>query len=194
MTALTGIFATLPGIENIPPEGIQKWVKTRMGDHTIENYLANRIMYPQTIAISLEDKQIDQAIIQEYIARNPAYFYNPLTHKLNIPQGVTHYIQPTHDLMLILCSLLSLSPITPVFISDGNSVKDVGSILVPNPLPVASKINVSFNGQNQILEKGKFYHFPISDQHIKLKFDTQNEILVSGGPLGVTIDLRIRGT
>jgi hypothetical protein len=193
MTALTGIFATLPGIENIPPEGVQKWVKNRLGDHAIENYVANRITYPQTIAISIEEKQIDQAIIQEYIARNPALFYNPLTHKLNIPQGITHYIQPVQDLMLILSSLLKLSQITPVFISDGNSVKVAGSIIVPNPQTSEPKINVSFNGKMQTLEKGKFYHFPLADQHMKLKIGNENEIMISGGTLGVSIDLRIRG-
>jgi hypothetical protein len=194
MTALTGIFATLPGIENIPPEGVQKWVKNRLGDHAIENYVANRITYPQTIAISPEEKQIDQAIIQEYIARNPALFYNPLTHKLNIPQGITHYIQPVQDLMLILSSLLKLSQITPVFISDGSSVKVEGSIIVPNPPSSEPKINVSFNGKMQTLEKSRFYHFPIADQHIKFKIGNENEILISGGTLGVSLDLRIRGT
>lgn len=193
MTVLTGIFASLPGLENMPPEGIQKWVKSRIGDHNIENFLANRILYSQSIATTEEEKQIDRAIFQEYIVRNPAYFYNPLTHKLIIPHELVTRIQPFSDLMMIFCSLLQLGPVTPVFLSDGSTVKTEGSILIPSLSPADQKITVSINGKMQTLEKSKFYTIPVEDQRTKIKINNDNEIMVSGGSLGITIDLRNRG-
>ena len=193
MTAtLSGIFAALPGIENISPDGIQRWLKTRSSIHSIENYLANRILYPQTVPVNEEEKQIDRAIIQEYIFCNPAYFYNPLSHKLIIPAGVVVRIQPLSDLMLILCSILNLSAITPVFILEENTNKEEGCVIIPTIAQSEQKVLITIDGQPSQIEKGKFYHLPVPDQHVKLKISNMNEIMVPGGKIGIVIDLRER--
>lgn len=193
MPALTGIFATLPGIENIPPEGIQKWVKIRLSAHAIENFLANRIMYPQTIPVTEEDKAIDQAILQEYINTNQAYFYNPLSHRLLIPSELIARFKPLDQLLMVFCSLLNLSGVIPLFIIEENTLQNEGSILVPQISSQSAKLTVVLNGSSQSLEIGKFYHFQVPDQRNRVKLGDENEMVVAGGKAGITIDLRKRG-
>jgi hypothetical protein len=193
MSALTGIFATLPGIENIPPDGIQRWLKTRLSEHAIENFLANRILYPETVPLTQEEKLIDQAILQEYIFRNPARFYNPLSHRLIIPSEMIARFQPLENVMVIFCSLLGITAITPVFIAEESTLTPEGSIIVPTVPITEQKTTLLIDGKPQTIENGKFYHFAVTNQRVKIKLGAENEILVSGGKLGITVDLRQKG-
>jgi len=193
MTILTGLFAQLPGIENLSPEDLSKWLKKAYDPRVLENYLGNRVIYPQTVALTQEERMIDRAIIQEYIRKNPAFFYNPLSHKVLIPLELMHRIQPNADLMVMLCSLLQVSGVVPVFIGEETSFKNEGVIMAINPLSTEKNITILINGKNTIVENNKIYHFSVEDQHIKVKVDGDPEIMVQGGKLGITIDLRKRG-
>jgi len=193
MTILTGLFAQLPGIENLSPEDLSKWLKKAYDPRVLENYLGNRVIYPQTVALTQEERMIDRAIIQEYIRKNPAFFYNPLSHKVLIPLELMHRIQPNTDLMVMLCSLLQVSGVVPVFIGEETSFKNEGVIMAINPLSTEKNITILINGKNTIVENNKIYHFSVEDQHIKVKVDGDPEIMVQGGKLGITIDLRKRG-
>lgn len=193
MTILTGLFAQLPGIENLSAEDLSRWLKKSYDPRVLENYLGNRVIYPQTVALTQEERMIDRAIIQEYICKNPAFFYNPLSHKVLIPLELMHRIQPNTDLMVMLCSLLQVSGVVPVFIGEETSFKNEGVIMAINPVNTEKNITILINGKNTIVENNKIYHFSVEDQHIKVKVDGEPEIMVQGGKLGLTIDLRKRG-
>ena len=194
MTAISGIFANLPGLELIPPESIQRWLPTRYDAHVLENFLANRIIYPQTVALTKEDHSIDKAILQEYIVRNPSFFYNPLSHRLIIPLDLINHLPPINEIIPLFCNILNIAGNTQIFISEKNSLKLEGSITDPAVSPSEKMIEITLNGTKQTVPFGGVYHFSLDAEHIKLKIDGTNEIMVSGGKLGVTIDLRKKVT
>ncbi|MBI2039741.1 hypothetical protein HYT18_01585 [Candidatus Microgenomates bacterium] len=70
MPKLSGLFDSFDNLDQIPIENIARWIKTPMQPHQMENYLANRILYPQTIAVSQLDMQIDLAILREAVRLN----------------------------------------------------------------------------------------------------------------------------
>lgn len=190
MTVLTGLFAQLPGIENLSADEIIRWLNKSYDPKVIENYLGNRVIYPQSIALTNEEKLIDRAIIQEYISKNPSFFYNPLSHRILVPLELLHRIQPTTDLMIMLCSLLQIQGVAPIFIGEETSIKNEGAVMAVEPLTAEKNISILINGKETVVENNKIYHFSVEDQHIKVKVDGANEIMIQGGKLGLTIDLR----
>lgn len=189
MTVLTGIFAQLPGIENISADAIQTRLKAPFVSHALENYIANRILYPQSVAVSEEDKVIDSAILEEYLLLNPGFFYNPLSRKLVIPLDLINHFQTSSELMTIFISLITFEGVIPVFIRDEVSIKAEGSIFVTPVAKENEKVPISINGMMYEIEVNKICQFPVSDMHTRIKIDSTNEILVTGGKLGVTIYL-----
>ncbi len=193
MTVLTGVFAELPGIENISGDSIQNRLKAPFVSHALENYVANRMLYPQTVSVTEEDKLIDSAILQEYLILNPAFFYNPLSHKLVIPLDLINRFQTPAELMTIFISLISFEGVVPVFIRDeGISIKAEGSIFVTSVPKENEKVPISINGMLYEVEVNKICQFPVADQHTRIKIDGTNEIIVTGGKLGVTIFLPVK--
>ena|SRR3989344_4502976 len=125
MPKLTGIFASL-NVENIPPEEIARWLKPNPGLDFIENYLANKLLYPATIAYSQADLAIELAILREVVKGNPQKFM--AAGKFLIPPELAERIGTLPDLTLALFDVLA--PKEPVTVFLGT--KAVGSVLPPS--------------------------------------------------------------
>ena len=124
-TRLTGFFATLD-LEQIPPEDIARWLKPNPGLDFVENYLANKLLYPATIAYSQGDLAIELAILREVVKRNPQKFMT--AGKFFIPPGLAERIGTLPDLTLALFDVLA--PKEPVAVFLGS--KAVGSVIPPS--------------------------------------------------------------
>ena len=122
---LTGIFLSL-NVENIPPEDIARWLKPNPGLDFVENYLANKLLYPQTIPYSQSDLAIELAILREVVKRSPEKFMAP--NQFIIPPELAERIGTLPDLTLALFDVLA--PKEPVAVFLGS--KAVGSVIPPS--------------------------------------------------------------
>lgn len=153
MPKLSGLFDSFDNLDQIAIEDIARWLKVPPQAIALENYLANRILYPQTTPISLIDMQIDLAILREAIringpsgdklrSTNPLLGDNPFLNitlrKILIPSKFLDYVPDLPTLTWVFVDALLFSRQREDFFSDlwtvvltGDSDEVVGSILLP---------------------------------------------------------------
>src|SRR3989344_1785377 len=84
MPKVTGIFDVIDNLDELISEDVAKWIKNPPQPIGLQNYIANRILYPQAIAASLGDLEIDLAILREALKKDKSYF-SIETRKIIIP-------------------------------------------------------------------------------------------------------------
>lgn len=75
MPKLPGLFDSFDNLDQIPLEAIAVWLKPLPNIIQLENYLANRILYPQSLPLTEYDMKIDLSILREAL-------------KLNVPREI----------------------------------------------------------------------------------------------------------
>lgn len=196
MPQLTGAFELFKNLDLIPAENISHWTKNRSNLTQIRNFLGNRLLYPQTIAVTQTDLENDLAILKEAVKADPQLIYVSGTKKIILPKKFLLRFPNPKVLMVTLVQVLPLKGLTTVYIEDENSglIKG-GSIYTPVDGSILSDpVLVNINGQQSQFNIGSIAVFPFSDHHLKVSINDQFELEVSGGIMGFAIDLRGKST
>lgn len=120
MPTSIGLFDSFDNLDQISPGAIAAWLKPTPSLNLLENYLANKILYPQTLPLTKQDMQIDLAILREALKMSKI-----LTEPTNVPQrnaflGGNPFLNITLRKILIPTRFLQFVPdlasLTTVFI------------------------------------------------------------------------------
>ncbi len=190
MPKLTGIFETIIDLENIPVTDINDSLAQKRDEHELENFIANRILYPQTIPISKIDFDIDFAVLKEVIKRDSGRFFNDtLINKIIIPKDIEARFPPISRLIMTYLDALEPKGIIQVLLREEDKNMVIGSIIKLES--DGKKItNILIAGKSYLISQGSFTILPLPDRHISIKIDASDEIVISGGKLGIVIDAR----
>lgn len=189
MSKLSGIFDQFHNLLNIPPEDINQWLKKRIDPLYLENYLANRITYPQTIPTSREEMGIDLAILKEVVKRHSERFLKK-EDSMVIPADILNRFQPEYLVVAAFIDGLNLDHTTKIFIDSGKLLKLAGSIVYPIVAPEQDPVLVSVNNTAFSLKPNTLTLIPIMDSKVKVSINEGPQTLASGGELGLFLDLR----
>jgi hypothetical protein len=124
MSKLTGIF-NAADIDQIPAADIAKWLRPSPGLENIENYIANKILYPETIPYSQLDLAIELALLREIARRYPQKFQKD--GKILISSALAERIGTLPDLTLALVDVLQPKGVVEVLLDEkliGNVKKE----------------------------------------------------------------------
>lgn len=220
MPRLPGLFDSFDNLDQISPEAIAYWLKPAPDLVHLENYLANRILYPQAIALTQQDMQIDLAILRvalelngpnlhskntnALLGDNP--FLNVVLRKILIPEKFLNFMPDLLSLVQVFIDAFLLNREkqdtfqdlwTIVLTSDIDEV--VGSILLPQFSGSDGTMNIRLQGKNYEVRPGKIMLIPCSKDRCEIAYTLQkgellgkqeNAFEVSGGKLGLVIDGR----
>lgn len=219
MSKLPGLFDSFDNLDQIPPEAIASWLKPVPQTISLENYLANRILYPQTFPITERDMQIDLAILREAVKINgprPGLkknntllgdnpFLNITMRKVLIPVKFLKFIPNLMNLTLIFIDALLLYREKQDYFSDLWTIvltddidRVVGSILLPQ-FESGGAMNLKLQSKNYEIRAGSLTVIPCPKarcgiayklQNGKMLGSKENAIEVYGGELGLVIDGR----
>ncbi len=190
MPKLTGIFSGFKDLEKLNAEDLNRWLKLKENPFYLENYIGNRILYPQAIPISLRDLEIDLAILREYLRRHPEIIYNPKIKKMLIPEELEMRFPPLQKLIGAILDVVAPEGPTPVIIQGVNGVIDlVGTIISHTPTKIGFT-DVNINGQILKLESDTVTILPNREQQIVVQIGVLPPVNLAGGSLGIVIDLR----
>lgn len=143
MPKLSGIFEQFKNLDQIPIENITRWLKSQP-PHTIENFLANRLLYPQVVPISLQDVDIELAILREALVGERSTFATD--KKITIPEE--------------LINRFPMDKLIEIFI---DTFKPLGVVQIMRDQEViGSFIKLNFGNLNEI-------EFLIEDKKVKIK-------------------------
>ncbi len=126
MPKLSGVFDSFKNLDQIPTDDINRWLKVKVEDRTLENHLGNRMLYPQTVPITNQELQIDLSILREAVKRNPSVVYNSATGRLNIPTELQTRFGNRQALAEAIMEALELSPSKTNY---QKSVEDISGLI-----------------------------------------------------------------
>lgn len=203
MSKVIGIFSDFLDLDQIPLNDISKWIKKPPLNFTLENYIANRIYYPQVAPISSTDLEIDMAILKEVLrVKGDSSFLNQTLRKIIIPQSFFQFLPDIKKLVWIFVDAFlsnqKLSSDVYTVVLKTNSEKVIGTLLRPRFLSPAGNIKISFAKHNFLIKKGNLVVFPC-DKHCLINYQlssgnllgkNEGAVEIDGGILGIMIDGR----
>src|SRR5438128_9431240 len=94
MSHLPGFFDSFDNLGKIDASNLAVWLNPAPQVIRLENYLANRILYPQALPLTASDLQIDLAILREALRlkAGASPFLNVQLHKIIIPLNLTNFV------------------------------------------------------------------------------------------------------
>lgn len=194
MPKLTGFFSGFPELGKLTVEDVNHWLKAKEQVFFVENFIGNRYLYPQTIPLSADDLEVDFALLREFIRYHPEFVYSAKNKKLQILEELELRFPPPQKLIGAVLDVLALVDQTPVLLrKTSGEVRLVGTVVSFTPSEGESFSDVNVNGQLLKLQSGTVTILPNREDHIVVQINSQPPLSISGGQLGVVIDLRKAG-
>ena len=169
----------------------------------MQNAIANRILYPQTIPVTLEEMQIDLSIMREALKKNKS-FISKSDRKIFIPDSFLYRIPDLAKLVWVFIDAYILdqeisenAPVWTVVLRGGKD-EIVGSVILPKMLS-GDIMEVTLEGKKIVAKKGGLTLIPCTENKCKMQFKLklgsvlgkrEGIVEVSGGRLGLLIDGR----
>lgn len=219
MPKVTGVFDQFQDLDLISTEDIVQWIKSPDATtipvlnargsvpHNImlENYVANRIFYPQAVPMIDQDMRIDLAILREALRRKPAYFTS-VSRKIFIPKIFAERIPNLKELTwafidaYIINRKLDPSESVWTVILRGDGDETVGTILIPQ-FHGKGVVDIAIEGENTSVNAGNLSVIPCPKQRCIVSFKLKSGKILNrdegalqlyGGKLGIMVDGRMQ--
>lgn len=220
MPNLNGLFDSFDNLDQIEAENLIFWLKNVPSSIYLENYLATRILYPQTLPLTEADLLIDLAILREALRLNGPKqgqkegemlggnsFLNITLRKIIIPESFLTYIPNLIQLTWAFVDGLLLNRKkedqfqdlwTVVIADDIDEV--IGTILLPRFEGMRDSMKLNVLGKDYRIKAGSLVTLPCNKDKCQIAYKfNQGKILgkqesaveVYGGKLGLMIDGRV---
>lgn len=190
MPKLSGVFEIFKNLEKIPPENLNNWLKIKQEVHILQNFVGNRVLYPQVVPLNAVDMSLDIALLIEAIKLDKSAFLDEEGKKILIPKDL--YGRFPNLSQLALTFIQALDPIGVWTINLKSPEEEVllGTVIAPSVLTSDGPMKVVVNGREYQSALGQISIYPNQDHHLEVIVDSLDKVLVSGGDVGLLIDLR----
>lgn len=214
-TRPAGLFDIFDSLDFISIEAVASWLKPYPQIEQLGNYLANRILYPQTLPMSETEMKIDLAILREalkmslpqknvLLGGNP--FLNVTLRKIMIPAKFLDFIPDLKTLTWIFIDGLLTGRVRRDFFSDvwtvvlsDDSDEVIGSVILPQFEGNGSEMNLTVSDKTFKISPGSLSIIPCPKDRCEIAYSLHkgkvlgkqtNVIEIYGGKLGLVIDGR----
>lgn len=219
LLASIGLFDSFDNLDQISAEAVSSWLKPVPQLTQLENYLANKILYPQSLPLTKQDMQIDLAILREALKMNVPKesqklnallgdnpFLNITLRKILIPARFLEFVPDLATLTTIFIDALLLNRTKEDWFQDiwtlvltNTSDEIVGSVLMPQFEDKNGLMQCTLQGKNYEISPGNLRVLSCSTERCEIRYKLQkgkifgkdeSAIEVYGGKLGLVIDGR----
>lgn len=219
MVRLPRLFDSFDNLDQILTENIAFWIKPAPNLIQLENYLANKILYPKSMPLSELDMRVDMAILREALRLNSpklsgrgkevllgsSPFLNITLRKILIPQRFLEFIPNLPKLVWVFVDALLLERKKEDWFEDlwtvvltGDVEEVAGSVLLPQfrgseemSLNVLGKVYKIRPGSLMVLScPGDRCQISYKLSRGKILGKNEAALEVYGGKLGLMVDGR----
>ena len=220
MPKLSGLFGSFDNLDLVSIEAVASWLKPTPNLIQLENYLANKILYPQTLPLNENEMKIDLSILREVLKINgpksvdkkteSLLDYNPFLNitlrKILIPKKFLGFIPNLVSLTWAFVDGLLLDRKKGDFFQDVWTViltddidEVVGSVLLPQFEDKSSWVDLNILSKNFKIRPGSLTIIPCRKERCELSYKfnkgtilgkKESAVEVYGGSLGLMIDGR----
>lgn len=189
MPKLSGVFEQFRGLDQIPIADVARWLKNKDDTHLLDNFIANRIIYPQTLPLTKIELEIDLAIFREAIKKEPRVLYDLEQKRINLSDEFIYRFGSVENLLTALIEALGINGLNYIFLKKAQGNELIGSMVTPESIPNGVIVSTLINNQNLGLKNGEMHILPFKDSKLDVKIESSKEVLAAGGNLGLIIDL-----
>ena len=196
MPQLNGVYLLFPEMDSIDFEEIAQQSVQKLNHHTIENHLANRLLYPQSVAMSKEELDLDFLILAAALKKHPEVFFNSKQNRIVIPTVAVGQLSPLTRLISVVLNSLYSENVIEIWLKDDAKQQLLGSSLPQQmfqKLNLVGDITVRIQQEEKTLIPNQLNLIPVRDKQVKIQINQSVSVGAVGGSLGVFIDLRQRG-
>ena len=195
MPKLAGVFDKFKELDAISFVDIARWLDFKVEPHAVENYVANRIIYPQTLPSSSREMKLDLAILREALTRDEKVVFDQVKSTIVLTdEFMVHFT--LKDLATALADGLNLQEKTLVYWKTESGVRNLGTIINLRG-SVNDNLNLTLNTggdkpttQNIVIKNGSFEFIGCNSKSAAITLDNSRTIDVIGGDLGIVVDIR----
>jgi len=223
MPKLSGLFDSFDNLDQIDINALTSWLNnlpTKPSAVQLENYLANKILYPHTLPLTEIDMKIDLAILREALRMNGPKtpnantllgdnpFLNMALRKVIIPEKFMRYVPDLTSLTWAFIDGLLLNrnrkeffwDLWTVVVADDADLI-VGSILLPQFKDKGDSMDLSVQDKNFKIKAGSLTIIPCQKERCEIAYKflsgkilgkKMSAVEVYGGKLGLMIDGRVQ--
>lgn len=196
MPQLNGVYLLFPEMDSIDFEEIAQQSVQKLNHHTIENHLANRLLYPQSVAMSKEELDLDFLILAAALKKHPEVFFNSKQNRIVIPTVAVGQLSPLTRLISVVLNSLYSENVIEIWLKDDAKQQLLGSSLpqqMLKKLNLLGDITVRIQQEEKTLIPNQLNLIPVRDKQVKIQINQSVTVGAVGGSLGIFIDLRQRG-
>lgn len=204
-----GLFDGFGDLNQIQAANVAKWLNPVPHITSLEDYIANRQIFPHAVPISLFEAKVDLAIFRELLILDKeakTKFLDTTTRKVLIPARLIQYVPDLTSLVLAFIDALLLNYPKKDFFDDlwtvtlsGEIADIVGSVIVPQFQTAGGFIEVKSGKKSLKIRVGGLGLLPCLKDRCKIEYKvsggtvlnkSEDAIEVYGGKFGVLIDGR----
>lgn len=212
MSATRGLFEPFENLENLSIDEITEWLNPIPQIINLENHLANRILYPQTLPVTKEELQIDLAILRAVLRKlsktgKAGQYLDSKSHELIIPSKLINSIPNLNQLMwAFVDGLLSGIDKTKgadnlwLVVLSGELNEVMGTLLIPSFEGTEDLMQLGIQGKIYKVKPGNLTVIPCNSDNCRVIYKIskgnlmgtkESAVDLRGGKLGIMIDGRI---
>lgn len=194
MPKLTGIFEKFKALDTISVSEIVSSLNIKGDPHSVENFIGNRVLYPQTVAISASDLELDHKILFEALKKQPEIVFDKEGQNVILTEEYSSRFPPFIKLVTTIIDAINPEGLVGLYLRNQQMNKlgtIISSKLAKSALMEANTKNptIQINGELKNLTKGAINLLPYKDKNLKLKIGG-SEVAIPGGEMGIFLDLR----
>lgn len=200
MSRLKGLLEFFPQLETLSIDNIMLWLGSH-GDATLlENRLGNRILYPQTIPISVSDLVFDFALLREALKLEPQKYYSQNLKRIYIPQLFLDRFPDMSKLIWAFVDTFKPPGLTAIVEKiDDVGTKNLGTYIKPEVINKEGWIYLWIGAKKYQVKVGSLMIIPAPSNRVDIKLESASVLFlgkkelsseVFGGQFGLMIDAR----
>ena len=181
---LPSVLSQFTNLEQIDPKLVAAQSKLAFNLSQIENYVANKQLFPHTIPISISEMNVELAILSQVVKLNSNFFYNNNLKKIIIPEEFDDYYKGRDALIKAVCLGLDLSGVSQIVIRQNTNTNLSGSVVVRKTPNKKVAVMISPNTYTQNVPATSLYTLNSSPCSATIDGEVFS---LQGGSLGLTL-------
>jgi hypothetical protein len=197
MPQLGGVFDLFPELDAITAGDIIALSSQQFEHHFVENHLANRVLYPQSVAVTKQELDLDFFILEVAVSRHPEIFFDQNQNRIVIPDKAVVYFPPLARLISTILLSTPDDKVTDIWLKSQSEQKILGSCIplsLIQAMNIAGEVKITIQNEEKTLIPGQLNLIPVKEKQVRVDFNQTNFLTAVGGSLGIFVDLRSRKT
>src|SRR3989344_6955171 len=174
MPKVSGFFDNFDNLDEIRGQDISKWLSLTQDNTSLDNFIANRILYSSAVPVSVDDIKTDLALLREVLRRNAGH--GSKTRRITIPTAFLHRFPDLVQLVWAFTDALALTAtelgpnVWTVILKSDVMEESAGTVIKPEFFDRDGLMEVQIDDKKQVVKQGSIVVIPCTKKLCQVNF------------------------